>query len=268
LSRYRIPFRKPFELIATAVRKLVSAHHKIKFRRPSRATTLASVTASVVAIGLGTALLWPANAASNPRAAAPRPQAVSHAASEVAFADPAMDSRRARPAAAVASVHAVRLKFIKAEKARKAAERRTAVAGAAAQRLAQEQAAQQAQAAQPASGSSSSSGSSGASSPPQPSGSPQQIASGMLGSFGWGQDQFGCLESLWNQESGWNPSASNPSSGAYGIPQALPGSKMASAGADWQTNPATQIRWGLGYIQGLYGSPCGAWGHEQSNGWY
>ena len=90
----------------------------------------------------------------------------------------------------------------------------------------------------------------------------------MLSSYGWGQDQFSCLDSLWNAESGWNVSASNPSSGAYGIPQALPGSKMASAGPDWQTNAATQIRWGLGYIQGLYGSPCGAWGHEQSTGWY
>ena len=62
--------------------------------------------------------------------------------------------------------------------------------------------------------------------------------------------------------------AENPSSGAYGIPQALPGSQMASAGADWQTSAATQIKWGLTYIQGRYGSPCGAWAHEQSNGWY
>ncbi len=90
----------------------------------------------------------------------------------------------------------------------------------------------------------------------------------MLGSYGWGDDQFGCLVSLWNKESGWNYQASNPSSGAYGIPQALPGSKMGSAGSDWQTNPATQIAWGLGYIDGRYGSPCGAWGHSQSVGWY
>ncbi|HUK72074.1 MAG TPA: lytic transglycosylase domain-containing protein [Streptosporangiaceae bacterium] len=244
LSRYRIPLRKPFELIATAVKRFVSARHKINFQRPSRVATLATVTASVAAISLGTALLWPASAASNSRAAAPRPQAVSHAAATIAFADPAMDSRTARPGAAVASVHDARLQFVKAEKAHKAAKRR----------LAQEQAAQQTQAAQSASSGSSN--------------SPQQIASAMLGSFGWGQEQFGCLDSLWSQESGWNPSASNPSSGAYGIPQALPGSKMASSGADWQSNPATQIRWGLGYIQGLYGSPCGAWGHEQSTGWY
>jgi len=90
----------------------------------------------------------------------------------------------------------------------------------------------------------------------------------MLGSYGWSSSQFGCLVSLWNLESGWNVYASNPSSGAYGIPQALPGSKMASAGPDWQSNAATQIRWGLGYIKSLYGSPCGAWSHEQGTGWY
>jgi hypothetical protein len=106
------------------------------------------------------------------------------------------------------------------------------------------------------------------SAPPVAQGSPQQIATGMLGSYGWSLSQFGCLLPLWNEESGWNPYASNPGSGAYGIPQALPGDKMASAGADWQTNPATQIRWGLGYIQGVYGDPCGAWAHEQAYGWY
>jgi hypothetical protein len=100
------------------------------------------------------------------------------------------------------------------------------------------------------------------------SGTPQQIAMAMLPSFGWSSAEFGCLNSLWEQESGWNPYAANPSSGAYGIPQALPGSKMATAGSDWQTNPATQIRWGLGYIRSTYGSPCGAWAHESSSGWY
>ena len=89
----------------------------------------------------------------------------------------------------------------------------------------------------------------------------------MLGSYGWSSSEFGCLVSLWNTESGWDVHASNPS-GAYGIPQALPGWKMASAGPDWQTDAATQIRWGLGYIKGTYGSPCGAWAHEQADGWY
>jgi pyruvate/2-oxoglutarate dehydrogenase complex dihydrolipoamide acyltransferase (E2) component len=102
----------------------------------------------------------------------------------------------------------------------------------------------------------------------QPSGSAQQIAEGMLASYGWSSSQFSCLDSLWNEESGWNVTATNPSSGAYGIPQALPGSKMASAGPDWQTDAATQISWGLSYIQGQYGSPCGAWAHEEADGWY
>jgi len=90
----------------------------------------------------------------------------------------------------------------------------------------------------------------------------------MAAQYGWGDDQFGCLVALWGKESGWNVYASNSSSGAYGIPQALPGSKMATAGDDWQTNPATQITWGLGYIAGRYGTPCGAWDHSESSGWY
>ena len=101
-----------------------------------------------------------------------------------------------------------------------------------------------------------------------PSGSPEQIAQSMLSQFGWSSSQFSCLQPLWEHESGWTVTAENPTSGAYGIPQALPGSQMASAGSDWQTNAATQIRWGLTYIQGRYGSPCGAWSHEQSDNWY
>jgi len=107
-----------------------------------------------------------------------------------------------------------------------------------------------------------------AASAPAPSGDPRSIARSMLGSYGWSGEQFGCLDSLWAKESGWNPSANNPSSGAYGIPQSLPGSKMAAAGSDWQTNPATQIEWGLGYIESVYGSPCAAWSHSQANNWY
>jgi hypothetical protein len=99
-------------------------------------------------------------------------------------------------------------------------------------------------------------------------GSAQAIALQMLQARGWGMDQYSCLVSLWNRESGWNVYSYNKGSGAYGIPQALPGSKMASVGADWQTNPATQITWGLGYITGRYGTPCGAWSHSQSSGWY
>ena len=73
---------------------------------------------------------------------------------------------------------------------------------------------------------------------------------------------------LWNRESGWRADAYNASSGAYGIPQSLPGSKMAAAGADWRTNAATQVDWGLSYISARYGSPCGAWAHSEAYNWY
>jgi len=100
------------------------------------------------------------------------------------------------------------------------------------------------------------------------SGAPEQVAEQMLSQFGWSGSEFSCLEPLWERESGWDVTAENPSSGAYGIAQALPGAAMASAGSDWQTDAATQIRWGLTYIQGRYGSPCGAWAHEEADGWY
>jgi hypothetical protein len=98
-------------------------------------------------------------------------------------------------------------------------------------------------------------------------GSAQAIALAILTAEGMGNDQFSCLVSLWNRESHWRVDAENPD-GAYGIPQALPGSKMASAGSDWQTNATTQITWGLGYIKARYGNPCGAWAHSQATGWY
>lgn len=97
---------------------------------------------------------------------------------------------------------------------------------------------------------------------------PRDIARALLGEFGFSSSQFGCLDSLWTRESNWRVNADNPSSSAYGIPQALPGSKMSSAGPDWAHNAETQIRWGLGYIKSRYGSPCGAWGHSQGHGWY
>lgn len=96
----------------------------------------------------------------------------------------------------------------------------------------------------------------------------QAYASSRLSSFGWGGGEFQCLVNLWNKESRWLTSANNPYSGAYGIPQSLPGSKMGSAGADWRTNYRTQIEWGLGYISGRYGSPCAAWQHSQRMNWY
>lgn len=99
-------------------------------------------------------------------------------------------------------------------------------------------------------------------------GSAQAIAYDMVLARGWDQSEFECLVALWNRESRWNVYAHNASSGAYGIPQALPGDKMATAGSDWQTNPVTQITWGLGYIAGRYGTPCGAWAHSERKGWY
>jgi resuscitation-promoting factor RpfB len=105
------------------------------------------------------------------------------------------------------------------------------------------------------------------STPPNPN-TAQSIAYNIMGSFGFNPTTyFGCLLNLWNRESGWRYDAEN-ASGAYGIPQALPGIKMSSAGADWETNPATQIKWGLGYIKQLYGNPCGAWAFEEANGYY
>lgn len=157
-------------------------------------------------------------------------------------------ARAAADKAAAAKAAAARAAAAKAAAAKAAAQQ------AAQQQAAKQQAAQQTAVQQPAASA--------------PSGSPQQIAEQMLSQFGWSSSQFSCLQPLWAQESGWNVYASNPSSGAYGIPQALPGSKMASAGPDWQSNAATQIRWGLTYIQGNYGSPCGAWSHEQADGWY
>jgi hypothetical protein len=94
------------------------------------------------------------------------------------------------------------------------------------------------------------------------------IGCAVLVARGFGMDQMACLDKLWKKESGWNHRASNAGSGAYGIPQALPGRKMASSGSDWRTNPATQIKWGLGYIKGRYNTPCGAWAHSQDVGWY
>lgn len=93
-------------------------------------------------------------------------------------------------------------------------------------------------------------------------------AASRLPAYGWGSEQFRCLDLLWTRESGWRADAYNASSGAYGIPQSLPGSKMASAGADWRTNAATQIDWGLSYISARYGSPCGAWAHSEAYNWY
>jgi hypothetical protein len=99
-------------------------------------------------------------------------------------------------------------------------------------------------------------------------GTAEAIAQQLLPSFGFdAKTQYPCLYQMWMRESGWSVTAAN-ASGAYGIPQALPGSKMSTAGPDWQTNATTQIKWGLGYIRDRYGTPCGAWSFWQANGWY
>ncbi|GAA1357983.1 hypothetical protein GCM10009636_30040 [Arthrobacter koreensis] len=111
--------------------------------------------------------------------------------------------------------------------------------------------------------------------PPPPPAAPvndpagaQAFAASMMGGYGWSNGEFRCLVDLWNRESNWLTSAMNPYSGAYGIPQSLPGDKMAAAGSDWRTNYQTQIRWGLSYIAQRYETPCGAWAHSEQKGWY
>lgn len=147
-----------------------------------------------------------------------------------------------------------------ADKAREAAEAREA----AAKKRAKAAKEKSSSSSSSRSGSSSSGGSVSA-----PSGSPKAVARSMMKSgYGWGDSEYSCYNKIITQESGWNYKAKNPSSGAYGIPQALPGSKMASAGSDWRTNPATQIKWSLGYIKDRYGSPCKAWSFKQGTGWY
>ena len=98
---------------------------------------------------------------------------------------------------------------------------------------------------------------------------PREIAQQILkNKFGYGSSQFDCFDNIIMRESKWDINATNPSSGAYGIPQALPGSKMASEGSDWRTNPATQITWGIKYMEDRYGSPCAAWSFKSAKGWY
>jgi hypothetical protein len=121
------------------------------------------------------------------------------------------------------------------------------------------------------SSSSETTGGTGVSTTPPPSNptAAEATAQSMLASFGFSAStQWPCLYDLWQRESGWNVYAENAASGAYGIPQSLPGDKMATAGADWQTDAATQIRWGLGYIKSVYGTPCGAWANEENYGYY
>ena len=173
-------------------------------------------------------------------------------------------AEKARKAAAAAKA----AKIAKARKAAAAAKARRAAAAAKAARAAKAaQAARQAEQRR-AANARAARAQQRASIAARVSSDPRGTARVMLGNYGWSSSQFGCLDSLWMKESGWNAHATNGGSGAYGIPQSLPGSKMASAGSDWQTNPATQIKWGLQYIKDVYGSPCSAWSHSQAVNWY
>ena len=227
---------------------------KITLIAAGSALALAGIAAASVAAWPGTAPAASADAASF---AGAQNMADSSAAGSVSAAVSVHQLKVSEAAARQAALRQAIARRRARQAARGRAEARVAAARGAARAAARQQASATPAASAPA-----------AMAPVTASGSPQQIARGMLGSYGWSASQFSCLQPLWNAESGWNASASNPSSGAYGIPQALPGSKMASAGADWQSNPATQIRWGLGYIRSVYGSPCSAWSHEEAYGWY
>ncbi len=225
-------------------------------RRSLRTLALIAVTSwGVSGVTLGAA------AQASPLPAVGDAAAAPDASTTPASGPPAIWPEAAQRAAVLASEQ----RRDQAAGARAEAER---VARAEAERVAAEQAAAAAQAAaveqarreQAAQEAASRSGGRG--------GSAKAIAAEMVAARGWSADQFDCLDRLWTKESNWKISADNPTSSAYGIPQALPGSKMASAGSDWQTNPRTQISWGLGYIADRYGSPCGAWSHSTSRNWY
>ncbi|MER2135269.1 MAG: hypothetical protein ABS910_11390 [Arthrobacter sp.] len=168
----------------------------------------------------------------------------------------ASDAGQAAAAAAAAETEAQAAAAREAEAAAAAAEQaaaeRAAAEKAAAEQAAAEEAARVAAASVPVD---------------DPAGAKAYAAS-VLGSHGWEASQMTCLDTLWNKESEWLTSATNASSGAYGIPQALPGTKLATAGGDWQTNYRTQINWGLSYIESRYGSPCSALNFHYANNWY
>lgn len=189
-------------------------------------------------------------------------------ADDVEAASATVDQRVAELRGSLDAAVAKKAEEEAAEKARQEAEAAAAAAAAAEAKAAEQAASEQSTSASSSGGGSSAPIATGGGSGDNSPAGAQATARGMLAGRGWGDDQFSCLVSLWNKESGWNYQAYNASSGAFGIPQALPGSKMSSAGADWETNATTQISWGLGYISGRYGDPCGAWSHSQSTGWY
>ena len=245
----------------------MSRHRKIQLSRSKAVALIAAGAFTVATASAAAAATWPSGRAAGRTYEAQAAGAGSlltfggQAARMQSFQQSTVSqARQDEQARAVAArVTVARWKTARDQAAKKAAARAAAAAAqTAAQTAAQPTATASAQPSQAAS----------VAATPAASGSPQQIAQAMLGSFGWSSSQFSCLDPLWAHESGWSVTAYNAGSGAYGIPQALPGSRMASAGPNWQTNAATQIRWGLEYIKGTYGSPCAAWDHEQATGWY
>lgn len=174
-------------------------------------------------------------------------------------ADAAQAKAAAQKAAQAKAAAAQKAAQVKAAQAKTAAATKAAQAkAAAAQKAAQVAAAKKAALAKAAA----------ANKPVNNPAAAKAYASGQLHSYGWDAAQMPCLEKLWNRESNWTTSATNSSSGAYGIVQALPGEKMASAGSDWRTNYETQIKWGMDYIDGRYGTPCDALQFHYANNWY
>ena len=245
----------------------MSRHRKIKCSRSKAAALIAAGAFTVATAATATAATWPAAPSGSSGPAADRAHEAD-AGSLLTVTGQKLQMQAFEQSTASQALQADQLRDQGAppfathwNTARVQAARKLAAQEAAAAQATQNTATQNTGTAQPTP-------SVTASAAPVASGSPQQIAQAMLGSFGWSSSQFSCLDPLWAHESGWSVSAYNAGSGAYGIPQALPGSRMASAGPDWQTNAATQIRWGLEYIKSTYGSPCGAWDHEQATGWY
>jgi hypothetical protein len=243
----------------------LSRHRKIQGSRSKAIVLVVAGAFTVATAASAAAATWPQGSS---RSSAPSAQnAAAGVGLGVGLTDQAGQALPVADSTANQALQAYRLRDMQAELAAARWQAAQARAARAAKKAAAARAAQAAAQAAARSSASQSAQTVPAAAAPAPSGSPQQIAEAMLGSFGWSSSQFSCLDPLWQQESGWSATAANPD-GAYGIPQALPGSKMASAGPDWQTDAATQIRWGLEYIKSLYGSPCGAWDHELATGWY
>ena len=249
----------------------MSRHRKIHISRSKAVALIAAGTFTVATASAAAAATWPSGPTAGGTHEAQGAQAADagslltlggQAAQIQSFQQSTVSQARQdeQVRAVAARVTVARWKTARDQAAKKAA-RAAAASQTAASQTAAQPSAQATASAQPSQAAS-------VAATPAASGSPQQIAQAMLGSFGWSSSQFSCLDPLWAHESGWSVTAYNAGSGAYGIPQALPGSRMASAGPNWQTNPATQIRWGLEYIKGTYGSPCAAWDHEQATGWY